>query len=104
MYIEKWVNNVIDLHTNFMKYIIIYNIILLFICIIAKLLALSILINQLDEYIHVYNLYYSVKNNGDDIVKNSMSFLLAMQGRSGLVSSSVVQFYHRGGPRAGKIC
>ena len=78
-FIEKWVNNVIDLHTNFMKYIIIINFIVLFFCLFSKLLLLTHLISHLDEFIQVYNLYHShlsLPAADVDLVKKSISLFI----------------------------
>lgn len=58
-FIEKWATNVIDIHTNFMKYIIIINIIVLLFCLFSKLILLTHLTGNLDDFIQVYNLYHS---------------------------------------------
>lgn len=69
-YLEKWVHQTIDIHTHFMKYIIIFNIFLLFFGIVVKIIGLSILISKLDQYIYVYNTFYSPKDS-QQIVETS---------------------------------
>ena len=77
-----------------MKYIIVINIILLFFCILSKILGLSILISHLDEFIQVYNQHYSAKSLSHntcsiDIIKNSISLFLL-----GRISLGSIKYNH----------